>query len=104
MTAPTADARALGKVIIKCTELLKEIMPMLRNLKQPQLVMNRCLEVHSQEAEADRIEQHGLAKLFEKSDPIEVIKWKDIYSDLETATDRCEDVANVIESIVLRHS
>ena len=45
----------------------------------------------------DRIEHHGLATLFAKQrDAIEVIKWKDIYSDLETATDRCEDVANVI--------
>lgn len=101
---PTEDARKLGKVLIKATELLKEIMPMLRNMKHPQVILNRCLEVHSQEAEADRIEQHGLAKLFETSDPIEVIKWKDIYSDLETATDSCEDVANVIESIVLRQS
>jgi uncharacterized protein Yka (UPF0111/DUF47 family) len=91
-------------VLIKSTQLLKDIMPMLRSLKQPQVVLNRCLEVHAQEAEADRIEQRALARLFETSDPIEVIKWKDIYEDLETATDRCEDVANVIEAIVLRHS
>ena len=101
---PTDDARAIGKVLIRSTELLKEIMPMLRTMKQPQIILNRCLEVHSQESEADRLEQHGLAKLFETSDAIEVIKWKDIYSALETATDRCEDVANVIESIVLRQS
>jgi uncharacterized protein Yka (UPF0111/DUF47 family) len=43
--------------------------------------------------------------LFESvSDPIEIIKWKDIYGDLESATDSCQDVANVIESIVIRHS
>jgi predicted phosphate transport protein (TIGR00153 family) len=101
---PTDDARALGKVLIKSTQILKEIMPMLRSLKQPQVVLNRCLEAHAQEAEADRIEQRALARLFETADPVEVIKWKDIYEDLETATDRCEDVANVIEAIVLRHA
>jgi hypothetical protein len=102
--APTEDARALAKILIKATEILKEVMPQLRTMKQPQVILNRCLEIHAQEAEADRIEQHAIAKLFQTAEPIEVIKWKDIYEDLETATDRCEDVANVIEQIVLRHS
>ena len=55
------------------------------------------------ENEGDRIEQHALAALFENGhDPIFIIKWKDIYEELESATDRCEDVANVIEGIVLK--
>lgn len=102
---PTTDARGLAKVLVRCSVVLREIMPMLRNLKRPQEILNRCLEVHSQESEGDRIEQHALAALFDAgNDAIEVIKWKDIYQDLEGATDRCADAANVIESIVIRHS
>jgi len=105
VTAPTDDAKALGKVLVKCATLICEMMPLLRNLKQPQQLLNKCLEVQKQESEGDRIEQHGLAMLFESvTDPIEIIKWKDIYGDLESATDSCQDVANVIESIVIRHS
>jgi len=102
---PTPDAIALGKVLVNCTELLRQAVPMLRQIKKPQEMLNLCLAVHKEESEGDRIEQHGLAGLFERrQDPIEIIKWKDIYSDLEQATDRCADVANVIESIVLRHA
>jgi len=102
---PTDDARALGKVLVACTTLLHEIMPLLRNLKKPDAILSKCLQVQQQESEGDRIEQHALAALFEReTDAIDVIKWKDVYGDLEAATDSCSDVANVIESIVIRHS
>jgi len=102
---PTEDAKALGKVLVKCATLIHEMMPLLRNLKQPQQLLNKCLEVQKQESEGDRIEQHALAMLFESvKDPIEIIKWKNVYSDLESATDSCQNMTNVIESIVIRHS
>jgi uncharacterized protein len=101
---PTDDAKLLAKVLLACTGEIKVILPMLRNLKQVPAIINRCTEVHKQETEGDRIEQHGLAALFDThQDAIEVIKWKDIYADLELATDKCSDVANVVESIVIRH-
>jgi hypothetical protein len=102
---PTEDCKALGKVLVASTELIHELMPLLRNLKQPQLILNKCLQIQQQESEGDRIEQHALAGLFETTkDPIEIIKWKDIVGDFELATDSCSDVANVVESIVIRHS
>lgn len=105
ISAPSEDARALGKVLSISTNLIRELMPLLRNLKQPQLILNKCLQIQQQESEGDRIEQHGLAALFDnKMDAVEIIKWKDIYGDLEKATDSCSDVANVVESIVIRHS
>ena len=59
--------------------------------------------MHRLENEADRIERHALAALFENTtDPMYVIKWMNIIEALESATDRCEDVANVIESVVLK--
>ncbi len=102
---PTEDARALGKVLRKSTSLIRELMPQLRNLKKPQVILNTCLQIQQLESEGDRIEQHGLAALFDnKLDAVDIIKWKDIYGDLEKATDSCSDVANVVESIVIRHS
>ena len=73
--------------------------------RQPQVILNKCLEMHAHESEGDRIERHGLAALFNGGpDPVDIIKWKDVYTDLEEATDRCADGANVVESIVLQHS
>jgi predicted phosphate transport protein (TIGR00153 family) len=104
----TEDARALARCLEKATALIKEAMPRLRKLgSRPNVeaLLKCCVEVHTQENEGDRIEQHALASLFEnQNDPIFVIKWKDIYQDLEAATDRCEDVANVIEAIVLKNA
>jgi predicted phosphate transport protein (TIGR00153 family) len=102
---PTEDAQALGKVLVTSTELIHEIMPLLRNLKQPELILAKCLQIQQAESEGDRIEQHALATLFERNqDPVEIIKWKDVYGDFESATDACSDVANVVESLVIRHA
>lgn len=62
------------------------------------------VEVNSLENEADRVSRDAISGLFEKeTDPITVIKWKEIYETIETGTDRCEDVANILERIVLKH-
>ena len=101
---PTDDAKALGKVVVHATKIITELVPQLRNLKRTDSLIQQCIAVHTQENEGDRIEQHALAALFENGhDPTTIIKWKDIYEDLEEATDRCEDVANVIEGIVLKN-
>lgn len=62
------------------------------------------VQVNSLENEADRVSRDAISALFDKeADPIAVIKWKEIYEMIETATDRCEDVANILERIVLKH-
>lgn len=67
--------------------------------------INECsVQVNSLENEADRVSRDAISALFEKeSDPIAVIKWKEIYETFEEGTDRCEDVANILERIVLKH-
>ena len=103
--SPTADCRALADVIFRATKAVNEAVPLLRDIKRPQAILAQCLELSTLESEGDRIEAHGIAALFDNAtDPIEVIKWKDIYGDLETATDRCQDVGNVIQSIIIRHT
>ena len=102
---PTDDAKALARVLVKATGIIITLLPKMRHLKLSSSLLQDCIEIHTQENEGDRIEQHALASLFENGhDPIYIIKWKDIYEELEAATDRCEDVANVIEGIVLKNA
>jgi uncharacterized protein Yka (UPF0111/DUF47 family) len=69
------------------------------------VILEKCVEMNRLENEADVQLRGAIAKLFrEQKDPILVIKWKEIYELLETGTDRCEDVANVIEGVVLENS
>ncbi|MGH7251105.1 MAG: DUF47 domain-containing protein [Nitrospiraceae bacterium] len=74
-------------------------------LGKPHADVNQyCVLVNSLENEADRITRDAISKLFEEEkDPIAVIKWKEIYENFEEGTDRCEDVANILERIALKH-
>ena len=102
---PTDDAKALAKVLVDATKIITELLPKMRSMKLSSTLLQHCIEIHTKENEGDRIEQHALAALFENGhDPIFIIKWKDIYEELEASTDRCEDVANVIEGIVLKNA
>ena len=62
------------------------------------------IEVNTLENTGDDIYRNALAKLFDKEDPIEIIKYKEIYEFLESIINKCEDVSNVIESIVVKHA
>jgi predicted phosphate transport protein (TIGR00153 family) len=102
---PTEDARAFARVLVKATSVLVQAFAQLRNLKHSDAIMLLCVEVHTQENEGDRLMQHALAGLFEgDKDTRDIIKWKDIYQILENATDRCEDVADVLQTIVVKHA
>ncbi|MBI4600940.1 MAG: DUF47 domain-containing protein [Planctomycetes bacterium] len=104
VSEPTEDAKALARSLCKSTEVVREAVRKLRTLQKSEEILKLCVQVHTHENEADRIYQHAIAALFEsQGSPLDVIKWKDIYQELELATDRCEDVANVIEGIVLKN-
>jgi uncharacterized protein Yka (UPF0111/DUF47 family) len=101
---PIEDARHLARCLVHATGIIVEMMPLMRNMKHADRTRQLCRDVHTQENEADRIEQHALAALFDGGhEPLYVLKWKNIIEDLEASTDRCEDVANVIEGIVLKN-
>jgi predicted phosphate transport protein (TIGR00153 family) len=102
---PITPAKELALCLVRSTALIRDMMPMLRNMKHADVVRQKVREVHRLENEADRIERQALASLFEDGeDPKYIIKWMNIIEGLETATDRCEDVANVIEGIVLKNA
>jgi predicted phosphate transport protein (TIGR00153 family) len=91
-----------AEVIAKATPLLKECMD---NLEKPKGLDERIIAVNSLENDGDRIEREAIASLFNGDMPCtDIIKWKAIFETLENAMDECEHVANVIESIVLKHN
>jgi hypothetical protein len=101
----TDPARELADVLVRSTESVAVAVSGLRNVKQSQAILDACIEVNRLENEGDEILRGALADLFrEAKDPLLVLKWKEVYEALENATDRCEDVANVIEGVVLEHA
>jgi hypothetical protein len=104
LAAPMEEAKQLARCLVCSTALLQGMMPRLRNLRDADAVRQRVRKFHCLESEADRIGRQALVRLFDANlDPIHVIKWKIIIRVLESATDKCEDCANVIEGIVLKH-
>ena len=82
-----------------------EIVEMMRGLESLRGLEPHWIKLHTFENEGDQIFRDAVAELFAKeSDAIEIIKWKDIHSLVEVALDRCEDVANIVEMIVVKHS
>lgn len=100
ISKPTAGCVDFAKVIVKTAEATDRAVRCLRTLSP--YYHKHCIEVNRLENEADRLLRDLLAALFEGVDPIEVIKWKELYETMESVTDRCEDVVNVIEGIVLK--
>lgn len=103
--APTEDARKLADCLVEATSAVVDAVARLRDLKDPEGVLRLCVVIHTHENTGDRLVQDALAALFEGGQsPVDIIKWKDIYQDMETATDRCEDVANALEAVVLKNA
>jgi predicted phosphate transport protein (TIGR00153 family) len=101
IAAPTESCIAMAKIIVRAGEETDRAVHCLRDLSP--FYHKHCVEVNRLENEADRLLRDQLAALFEgRVDAIEVIKWKELYETMEEVTDRCEDVVNVIEGIVLK--
>ena len=103
--ASTPELAGLARTLFSGAERVLEALSGMRDMKHPKLVLEKCVEIHRLENEADAQLRAAVAKLLKEArDPIFVIKWKEIYELLEIATDRSEDVANIIEGIVLENS
>jgi predicted phosphate transport protein (TIGR00153 family) len=98
-------AKDLARVLVPATEKLQEAVRALREIKNPAQILASCRAIKALETEADALGRAAIAALFKSgADALSIIKWKEIYDLIETATDRCEDVANVIEGVVLEHA
>lgn len=101
-------ARELAGVLVRAAEKMRDAVRELRSIRQPHELLAACRAIKALENEADVINRASLARLFREGrqggDPILVMQWKEIYDLIETSVDRCEDVANVIEGVVLEHA
>lgn len=95
----------LVKVLLSATRVTEKAVVQLRNLHKANDIIQCCIEVRRLENEGDQINHEILAKLFKSEmDPFMVLKWKEIVIDIESAIDTCQDVANVLEGIVLENT
>jgi predicted phosphate transport protein (TIGR00153 family) len=105
MSAMKKEAVELTATLVSSAEHVLGAVSGIRDLGKPAVILQHCVEINRLENAADNQLRGALARLFkEEKDPISVIKWKEIYETLEAATDRCEDVANVLEGVVLENS
>jgi predicted phosphate transport protein (TIGR00153 family) len=96
------DARELARLVKVSAE---QVVIAMKALERKTGISTPAVEINRLENEADRAHQIALRRLFEEErDPITIIKWKEILDFLEAATDRCEDVANVLEGVVVKHA
>lgn len=103
--AVTPEAKKLADICVACAEKVKEAVGMLSNMDNARAIMAVCHEIDRLESEADHVMRSAMAKLFrDEPDVRQVIKLRSVYELLEAITDRCEDVANLIEGIVLENS
>ncbi|HEV8321746.1 MAG TPA: DUF47 family protein [Myxococcota bacterium] len=105
VTDMTPEVKDLADVLVRAAQEVERALRGLRDMKNAPMILQKCIDINRLENDADAILRSAVARLFrEEKDPITVIKWKEIYENLETATDRCEDVANIIEGVVLEHA
>ena len=101
----TPEAKKLAEICVACSERVRDAISLLPNMENAPKIRKVCTEIDRLESEADHVMRAAMAKLFrDEPDVRQVIKLKAIYELLETVTDRCEDVANVIEGIVVENA
>ncbi len=102
ITETREPAQRLTQVLVRAADCIEAAVA---DVKRPQIVGERAREIKRLEEEGDAIYHEAVGGLFAGTpDPLEVIKWKELYDTLESAIDGCEDVANVLESISIKHA
>jgi predicted phosphate transport protein (TIGR00153 family) len=106
-------ARDLAQVLVRSCQAVEKAVTLLPTLDRSGEILDMCVEINRLENEADRLYRGALADLYRGGEPgsssqghhpLYVLKWRDIYDNLEAATDRCEDVANIVEGVVLEYA
>jgi len=103
---PTEKAKELARIILRCAEALEAALGLLHYRgSKLQAILPLAADINTLENEADQVTSQAMAELFNSDvSPIYVLKWKEVYSLLEGAADFCEDAANMLEGIVLKHA
>ena len=101
----TPESKQLAEICQMCCERVRSAVGLLKTVKDAEAILKTCQEIDRLESDADRVMRSAMSKLFrDESDVKQLIKMRTVYELLEQITDRCEDVANVIEGIVLENS
>ena len=102
---PTQRAKELAETIVQAALEVEKAVVLLRRRSELKKIMVHCVELNRLENRADKIYRSALGELFDDGkDTAYIIKWREIYEHMESATDRCEDVANVLEGVALKHA
>ncbi len=104
ITTTPPYALEMATELVKATKEVEFMTSKLRNIKNPSSMIEHCRKTSEIEHKVDDLYSLAISKLFESNDAIQIIKLKDIYESLETASDRCVDVADVVEDIVLKYT
>jgi len=101
----TSSMKKMADIILQLTNEIEAAVNSLENLRHPEIIREAVVRINSLENHADDVFEEAIARLFaEETDAIALIKEKEVLSNMETATDKCEDVANVIETILVKNS
>ncbi|HUK92575.1 MAG TPA: DUF47 family protein [Methanomicrobiales archaeon] len=104
ITDTDAAMKELAQLIFLSVNEIALATKAIRKIKEPSYIEEKCIEVNRLENLADDVTAHAITELFKGADAVTIIKMKDIYQNLESATDKCEDAANVLSDIAIRHS
>jgi len=101
---PASEIIDQAMILNKAIKKVKYIVYAMRNMKNAKMILDTCVEIHTLENEGDIVMRTTISRLFEcEKDPIELIKWKEIFERIEESIDICEDVSNIVEGIVLKY-
>ncbi len=102
---PTGRAKELASILVEATTEVEKAICGLRRHTELKKILGKCVEINRLENMADRVFRAAIGELFENGVEVpQIIKWREIYEHMESATDRCEDVANVLEGVALKHA
>lgn len=101
----TEDAMHLANIILRSVEETVEAVNELHKFRKSGHIKKHFIEIHRLENEGDHVSRQAIAGLFDSQEDVrDIIKWKEVYEHLETAIDKCEDAANIIEAVVLKNA
>ena len=104
ITTPPPHCEKMAQELVKATKEVEYMISKLQRIKNPQDMIDHCRNTSDIEHTVDDMYREAIKELFQTNDAITIIKLKDIYETMETASDRCVDVADVIEDIVLKYT
>jgi predicted phosphate transport protein (TIGR00153 family) len=101
---PSSYVSDMASILEQAAAEIVKVVDGLHDLRRPRRLLDHCIEINRLENDGDRISRRALAELFRTATPMDAIKWKEIYEHIEMAIDKCEDIANIIESVVVKYA